>query len=48
MARCKGVAVVDIGGQSTRPGAEIVGEAEEIYRCIYTEVGLCTYCEIWR
>lgn len=29
-----GVDVVDIGGQSTRPGAEIVSEAEELDRVI--------------
>jgi hypothetical protein len=29
-----GVDIVDIGGQSTRPGAEVVSEAEELDRVI--------------
>jgi hypothetical protein len=39
MAAMKGLAVIDIGGQSTRPGAEIVPVAEEIRRYI---IGHCS------
>jgi len=37
----EGAALIDVGGESTRPGAEPVGEAEELRRVVGTIAGIC-------
>ena len=41
-----GVDILDIGGESTRPGAQVVGEAEELARVIPVVQAVAAECEV--
>jgi len=41
-----GADILDIGGESTRPGADAVSEAEELRRVIPVVRGLCSKCDV--